>query len=208
MNIPLEALDKLCGPCREMIDSHVKEVPDTISHKLLNYIAVLHPWADIHYGSYSRQDDDDYSNETRIINFLNKTYQDRNVVKLVDESGKLSHPPIDAYCNRYVYEFKFTGKFTNFHELSQTQSKGAFVDKFKVEHLEIACGRILCRHPNDSHFEEGYYMYVDRLRNLYSLSLTEIRQKVKALELVENWGGGKRSGWMIHTKEWNFLGRC
>lgn len=182
---------------------------DILSKKVHHYFDLVQPLAYFHY--YSREDDDDYKHENRIINFLNKKYPDRIVKKLIDPQGKLSHPPIDAYCQKFVYEFKFTGaRYPNFHDFTKhTTSKGAFVDKFKLEHMELACGRLLCRRFDPVvHFEEGYYMYVDTLRNLYALSATEIRQKIGSLELVEGWGGSNRCGWMIDTYQWNHLGVC
>lgn len=182
---------------------------DTVSVKLLHYATVVEPLADLHY--FSRPDEDDYSNENRIITFLNREYDDRVVKKLVDPLEKMSHPPLDAYCQRFVYEFKFTGtRHPNFYDFTKrTASKGAFVDRFKLEHMELACGRLLCRRFDPSaHFEEGYYMYVDVFRNVYALSATEIREKVRSLDLVEGWGGSNRCGWMINTYEWNRLGVC
>jgi len=165
-----------------------------------NYFYTISRHAEIYYAGPDI--DDDHLDETRIIKFLNRNGAE-NCVKLVDPEGILKCPPIDACCTRFVYEFKMVPARLRggFKDFDSTSSRGAFVDEFKLDNLRFACGRNMCRFPRGSHFEEGFYVYGDRMGNTYALSVTAIREFIDTHNLKRRkWEN--REGWMIPTGLW------
>ncbi len=128
--------------------------------------------------------------------------------KLQDLFGNVSHPPIDGFDLTRVYEFKLVTAVTRFQDLTTTDSKGAFVDRFKVQHLDLACGRNLIRRQTNRFFEEGYYVYMDQSMNVFYLSVTEIWDLVESGRTIPKpgWGGKGQRGWMIHPDLWHKAG--
>lgn len=173
--------------------------------KLMTYCSVLSTFSDLYYVA---GDDADGPAERKLLAFFSRR-SGTAVQKMSDCFEKITSPPLDAFSPAYVYEFKTCYSTGRFGDLDRSVSGGAFVDKFKLEHLDLACGRILCRFPDPKHhFSEGYYVYIDKEQVVYCLSAGAIRSLIEEgkTKPVKDWMGGKRDGWMIPTRFWNCLG--
>lgn len=173
--------------------------------KLMTYCSVLNVFSELYYQA---GDDADGPAEKKLLNFFSRKTASK-VEKMPDCFGRLKTPPLDAFSHCNVYEFKTCYSALRFADLDGSQSAGAFVDRFKVEHLELACGRLLCRHPDPKfHFNEGFYVYIDKCQCVYSMTAKAIRAAVEEgkTKPVRDWLGGKRDGWMIPTRLWEAHG--
>lgn len=171
---------------------------------LVAYCSLLAPICDMLY--CKGDDSSDGPQEKRLRDYIGlKT--DRKIHKLVDIYGRMASPPLDGYCHENVYEFK-TCPVLNFYDLDMSRSEGAFVSKFKLQHLELACGRNLNRRPDNCHFKEGYYVYVDKSGHVFWLAASEITELVETgcTKRVKDWEKAGNDGWMIPTRYWEKLG--
>jgi hypothetical protein len=188
-----------------MTDQEFNELVTQHGLPLVTYCSLLQP---VHHAFYYNGDEDeDGPHEARLRTFMTK-WAKEPVRKLRDVFGRCTHPPIDAHDRKRVYEFKVLMKTPRFQELDTSKSLGAFVERFKLRHLELACGLNLTRYVDERFFEDGYYVYMDGSMNVFALSVREINRLIESGKTIYKpaWGDKGSGGWMIPTNLWEKLG--